>query len=473
MGLLTQDQQIYYDGNDNRKLYSHGNYQFATLNEIVANFMVAYVGEDKMISKINQIDVSFHAQRAIQELSFDTFKSCKAQEFIAPATLKMPLPIDYVNYTKVSWVDSAGIKHLMYPTSKTSNPSSNSLISGQHKLVSGVAYQNADGEFKLEAVGTFTNGSVEVVLDGDYDNIITGMNATVRAPGASGAVNFTNYHVKNVNTSGGITTVEMFDSWSHADANRTIQFSLRNFNSLLLKTKKTVRLDNATWSHASRTITAPNAAEAAKVEVGMYIIHDDFNDVDGTNAPIVVDVQGVNIFLSSPTLFASGPNNDGSSDQVSFISYDNDSEGWGNYKSATPSENQDDYQDDTYWPMDGNRYGLDPQHAQANGSFYIDCKTGKIHFSSNVSGKIIVLDYISDSLGTDDEMQVHKFAEEAMYKWIMHAVLSTRANVPEYQVARLKKEKRAAIRQAKLRLSNIKLEEITQVLRGKSKQIKH
>ena len=70
-------------------------------------------------------------------------------------------------------------------------------------------------------------------------------------------------------------------------------------------------------------------------------------------------------------------------------------------------------------------------------------------------------------------MQVHKFAEEAMYKWIAHAILSTRANVQEYVVQRFKKERFAAIRTAKLRLSNIKLEEITQILRGKSKQIKH
>jgi hypothetical protein len=35
------------------------------------------------------------------------------------------------------------------------------------------------------------------------------------------------------------------------------------------------------------------------------------------------------------------------------------------------------------------------------------------------------------------------------------------------------KEKFAAVRKAKLRLSNIKLEELTQILRGKSKQIKH
>jgi hypothetical protein len=147
---------------------------------------------------------------------------------------------------------------------------------------------------------------------------------------------------------------------------------------------------------------------------------------------------------------------------------------WNNYKSKTPSENNnDDYEDDTYWPMGGGRYGLDPQHAQVNGSFYIDNFTGFIHFSSNLNGKTVILKYISDSIGTEEEMQVHKFAEEAMYKWIMCAVLSTKANIPEYQVRRLKKEKFAAVRQAKLRLSNIKLEEITQILRGKSKQIKH
>jgi hypothetical protein len=69
-------------------------------------------------------------------------------------------------------------------------------------------------------------------------------------------------------------------------------------------------------------------------------------------------------------------------------------------------------------------------------------------------------------------MQVHKFAEEAMYKHLAHAILATRSNIPEYLVARFKKEKFAETRKAKLRLSNIKLEEITQVLRGKSKQLK-
>ena len=70
-------------------------------------------------------------------------------------------------------------------------------------------------------------------------------------------------------------------------------------------------------------------------------------------------------------------------------------------------------------------------------------------------------------------MQVHKFAEEAVYKWIAHAILATRINTPEYLVARFKKERFAAIRSAKLRLSNYKSEELAQIMRGKSKQIKH
>ena len=63
-------------------------------------------------------------------------------------------------------------------------------------------------------------------------------------------------------------------------------------------------------------------------------------------------------------------------------------------------------------------------------------------------------------------------AEEAMYAHILHAIISTRAGQPEYIVQRLKKERYAKLRNTKIRLSNIKLDEITQVMRGKSKWIK-
>ena len=118
MGLLngTSQQQYYLDSN-------YGNYQFTSLEHIINQFMVAYVGEDKIISKVKRTDVQFHAMRALQELSFDTFKSCKSQEITVPASLTMILPQDYVNYTKISWSDSSGIKHRLYPTTcKASNP---------------------------------------------------------------------------------------------------------------------------------------------------------------------------------------------------------------------------------------------------------------------------------------------------------------------------------------------------------------
>ena len=70
-------------------------------------------------------------------------------------------------------------------------------------------------------------------------------------------------------------------------------------------------------------------------------------------------------------------------------------------------------------------------------------------------------------------MQVHKLAEEAMYKWIAYNILSTRVGIPDNIIGRLRRDKIAETRRAKLRLSNIKIEEITQILRGKSKHIKH
>ena len=81
MGLYDSiTHQSYYQGNN------LGNYQFVSIKDIMNQFMVAYVGENKIIPKIKKADVFFHAQRALQELSFDS------------------------------------IKHVLYPTKYTNNP---------------------------------------------------------------------------------------------------------------------------------------------------------------------------------------------------------------------------------------------------------------------------------------------------------------------------------------------------------------
>ena len=147
---------------------------------------------------------------------------------------------------------------------------------------------------------------------------------------------------------------------------------------------------------------------------------------------------------------------------------------WEKYKAQTPSEHRnEDYEEDVFFHQPAERNGIEPSHAQVNGSFYIDELRGNIHFSSNISGKDVILDYISDSLGTEEEMKVPKLAEDAMYKHILHDVMSARRNVGVGQQMYYKRQKFAAVRKAKLRLSNLKLEELTQTMRGKSKHIKH
>ena len=116
---------------------------------------------------------------------------------------------------------------------------------------------------------------------------------------------------------------------------------------------------------------------------------------------------------------------------------------------------------------------MDPQYANMNGWFTINDREGKMSFSSQLVGLIIVLEYVSDGLAYDRDTRVPKMAEEAMYAHILHAVIASRSNQPEYLVQRLKQERSAKLRNTKIRLSNIKLEEITQVLRGQSKWIKH
>ena len=300
MGLIDKKHKNYYPvdfGGLGTAGYL-GDYQFVTLDNIMSAFIFAYIGEDKIIKKASRTDVQFHAMRAIQELSYDVFRSVKSQEIEVPPTLIMPLPQDYVNYVKLARVDSNGIERVLYPTGKTSNP-------------------------------------FAIAQDGN----------------------------------------------------------------------------------------------------GMYTYGG-----PGVGSGYLVE--------QSP------------------------SDSWENYQAQSNTDNYSNDSTDLEIDNRGRRYGLDPQHAQSNGTFYIDYQRGYIHFGSSLAGETIILKYISDGLGTDEEMVVHKFCEEACYKWIAYGILSTRSNIPPFIISRFKKEKFAETRKAKIRLSNIKIEEFTQVLKGLSKPIK-
>ena len=119
MGFLgtTSSEDYYQQGEADNFPTGFGNYQFIALRQIINNFMYIYVGENKIITKVNRTDVQFHAMRAIQELSYDVFRSVKSQEIEVPNTLKMVLPQDYVNYIKLTKVGNDGIERVLYPTS--------------------------------------------------------------------------------------------------------------------------------------------------------------------------------------------------------------------------------------------------------------------------------------------------------------------------------------------------------------------
>jgi hypothetical protein len=285
---------------------NYGSYQYISLNDIINNFMVAYVGTGKLIGAAKRTDVIFHAKRGMQEFSYDTLKSVKSQELNIPPSLSVAIPQDYVNYVKMSWIDHYGVKHPIYPVNAlTTNPYENPI-------------QDQRG----------------LPMQDNFDANIEGDSLTE-------------------------------ERW--------------NTNNILPR----------------------------------------INEVDNIG---------------------------------------------------------NDWYNDDNWVQDrfyGRLFGMDPQYANMNGYFSINDREGKMSFSSNLVGKLIVLEYISDGLAYDLDSRVPKMAEDALYAYILHAIMAHRSTSTEYVVRRLQQDKSAKLRNAKIRLSNIKLEEISQVFRGKSKWIKH
>jgi hypothetical protein len=102
---------------------NYGSYEYVSLTDIVNNFMVAYVGMDKLIPRVKRSDVIFHAKRGLQEFNYDTLKVVNSQELTIPPSLGVPIPQSYVNYVACYWIDQGGVQHPIYPVNNlTSNP---------------------------------------------------------------------------------------------------------------------------------------------------------------------------------------------------------------------------------------------------------------------------------------------------------------------------------------------------------------
>jgi len=432
MGLLdSTTQNSYYSGS------SFGDYQFVTLDHIMGGFMVSYVGESKLINKVSRTDVQFHAMRAIQEFSYDVFRSFKSQEIEVPNTLKMILPQDYVNYTKITTSGSDGIQRNLYPTGKTSNPLA--------------IVQDTDGSYTFSGTGVSSFRQIEItvpsgdsITDGDFIEL-----AFVDSTGADNSL-FIIFSTNSSNIDGSNPAANIDNPRFFVDASSSVSAEL-------LATRLSFQINNTGYFTSTSNVSASGKVVVTYKTIPSSFSNEGAKQASDGAAQTRTPISNVTSVVDNLTLQA-------------------DSDTWTNFKTHTSDyvdSARDDYEtDDEIIHQFGRRYGLDPQYAHQNGTFYIDQRTGFIHFGSNLSGKTVVLEYISDGLGTDAEMVVHKFAEEAVYKWIAYGVLSSRSNIPEYIVQRFKKERFAEARKAKIRLSNIKIEEFTQVLKGLSKPIK-
>ena len=96
-----------------------GYYRRTNLNDIIDNFMVAYVGDGKVLNKVPRYEVAFWAQKAVQEFSYDVFHSEKAMEIQLSNLRQMSLPSDYVNYVRLSYTDAYGIERTILPSNTT------------------------------------------------------------------------------------------------------------------------------------------------------------------------------------------------------------------------------------------------------------------------------------------------------------------------------------------------------------------
>jgi hypothetical protein len=152
------------------------------------------------------------------------------------------------------------------------------------------------------------------------------------------------------------------------------------------------------------------------------------------------------------------------------------------WKKATTNEitgNYDAYEptgvyDFTWWKqVYGQRYGLNPEISNENGWFSINQRLGTLSFSSNFKGLCILVNYITDGLGDDMNPVIPKMAEDAIYANMLYNICRNRRDVDGGTKQFYKRDAYAKTRNAKIRLQNLKLDELTQVFRGQSKWIKH
>jgi hypothetical protein len=282
--MALTDQQ-YYENSAN-----WGSSQYVSLDDIINNFYLFYVGDNKIINEVDRYDIIFHAKRGLQEIHYDALKDVRALELDLPDDLQLELPKDFVSLVRLSWVDDQG-----------------------------------------------------------------------------------RFHPMIVNNDSAIVTAYLQDN---------------EYNILYDSNGVALQADSVT------DINISNASVYERTGIDEDVVH--------------------------------------------------------------------------------NRYGIDPSRANTNGTYRIDKRLGVLRFSSNVEGKTVIIEYVTDGLThvDDADVKVNKLAEDYLYKYISSQILNTKFGVQEYIVRRVKNEAFAALKNLKIRMMNLNPADLVQSAKGRGKWIK-
>ena len=131
------------------------------------------------------------------------------------------------------------------------------------------------------------------------------------------------------------------------------------------------------------------------------------------------------------------------------------------------------YYNESYY---GRQWGANPEEVNVNGTYWIDNSAGLLVFDYLFrEGQTITFRYISDGLGENGDLTqvyVPKLAEDAVYSSVLYNLSKLRPSAAG-AAALYKKEAYAKMKTAKIRLMNLKRDDLTTWFRAKSKWIKH
>ena len=166
-----------------------GDYQYVGLEDVVRNYKLMYTGNTSLVNNVEDYKILFHAKRAIQELNYDAFKEIKTMELEVADSLRFVLPMDYVNYVRISLVKGGILYPLQQNTQLLNATSYLQETNGQLQL----GVPDSDGNVLTEEPSELKlAGGVKLFQSGTgSDAIYSNKHPQFTIDKARGVINFT------------------------------------------------------------------------------------------------------------------------------------------------------------------------------------------------------------------------------------------------------------------------------------------